>query len=60
MSRGVPESVARRLVVRGFFADAINRIGDAQVITRLLAAVDAELGSMDPLYDFEAADRGDA
>ncbi|HYN57538.1 MAG TPA: Fe-S cluster assembly protein SufD, partial [Motilibacterales bacterium] len=60
MSRGVPESVARRLVVRGFFADAINRIGDPQVIARLLAAVDAELGSIDPLYDFESADRGDA
>ena len=27
MSRGVPEAVARRLVVRGFFADVINRIG---------------------------------
>jgi Fe-S cluster assembly protein SufD len=56
MSRGVPEAVARRLVVRGFFAEAINRIGVPDVVERLLAAVDAELGSVDPLYDFEAAD----
>lgn len=52
MSRGVPESVARRLVVRGFFADVINRIGVPEVEAQLLAAVDAELGSVDPLYEF--------
>jgi Fe-S cluster assembly protein SufD len=56
MSRGVPESVARRLVVRGFFADVINRIGVPEVEATLLAAVDAELGSVDAQYDFEAAD----
>ena len=56
MSRGVPEGVARRLVVRGFFADVIARIGLPEVETRLLAAVDAELGSVDPQYDFEAVD----
>jgi Fe-S cluster assembly protein SufD len=53
MSRGVPEAVARRLVVRGFFAEAINRIGVPDVVERLLAAVDAELGSVDPLYQFD-------
>ena len=57
MSRGVPEAVARRLVVRGFFADAIARIGEPGTEARLLAAVDAELGRLDPLYDFEAVDR---
>ena len=56
MSRGVPEGVARRLVVRGFFADVISRIGVPVVEAQLMAAVDAELGSVDPLYDFEAAD----
>jgi Fe-S cluster assembly protein SufD len=56
MSRGVPEGVARRLVVRGFFADVINRIGVPEVEATLLAAVDAELGSIDPLYDFDDAD----
>jgi Fe-S cluster assembly protein SufD len=59
MSRGVPESVARRLVVRGFFADVINRIGVPQVEAQLLAAVDAELGSVDPLYEFGDSE-GDA
>jgi Fe-S cluster assembly protein SufD len=52
MSRGVPETVARRLVVRGFFADVINRIGVPEVEAQLLDAVDAELGFVDPLYDF--------
>ena len=60
MSRGVPESVARRLVVRGFFADVINRIGVPEVEAQLLAAVDAELGSVDPLYEFDDVDGGDA
>ena len=60
MSRGVPESVARRLVVRGFFADVINRIGVPQVQEQLLAAVDAELGSVDPLYDFDDEAAGGA
>jgi Fe-S cluster assembly protein SufD len=59
MSRGVPESVARRLVVRGFFADVINRIGIPAVEAQLLEAVDAELGSVDPLYDFRDADDTD-
>ncbi len=56
MSRGVPESVARRLVVRGFFADVINRIGVPRVQAELLAAVDAELGAVDPRYDFSDRD----
>jgi Fe-S cluster assembly protein SufD len=42
-SRGIPESEARRLVVRGFFADVINQIGIPEVQERLLAAVEAEL-----------------
>ncbi len=58
MSRGIPESIARRLVVRGFFADAINRIGVPEVAERLLAAVDAELGAVDPLYEFDDTDGG--
>jgi len=47
-SRGIPEDEARRLVVRGFFADVIAQIGIPEVQERLLAAVDAELeGAMD-------------
>jgi len=42
-ARGIPEDEARRLVVRGFFADVIQQIGVAEVEQRLLGAIDAEL-----------------
>jgi Fe-S cluster assembly protein SufD len=42
-SRGVAEDEARRLVVHGFFADIIRRIGIKQIEERLLTAVEAEL-----------------
>ncbi|MGZ4597890.1 MAG: Fe-S cluster assembly protein SufD [Actinomycetes bacterium] len=42
-ARGIPEDEARRLVVRGFFADLLGRIGIADLEGRLLVAVDAEL-----------------
>jgi Fe-S cluster assembly protein SufD len=42
-SRGIPEIEARRLVVRGFFADVIQRIGVPQIQERLMMAVEAEL-----------------
>ena len=42
-SRGIEEAEARRLVVHGFFADIIRRIGVPEVEQRLLAAVEAEL-----------------
>jgi Fe-S cluster assembly protein SufD len=42
-SRGIPEEEARRLVVHGFFADIIKRIGVRQIEQELLAAVEAEL-----------------
>jgi Fe-S cluster assembly protein SufD len=42
-SRGIPEAEARRLVVRGFFADLLAKIGVPDLAERLLAAVDAEL-----------------
>ena len=47
MSRGVAEPEARRLVVRGFFADLIHEIGVAAVEDRLIAAIDAELEAAD-------------
>ena len=43
MTRGIDEQTARRLVVRGFFADVISRIGVADIEARLMAAVDEEL-----------------
>ena len=42
-SRGIDEVEARRLVVHGFFADIIRRIGVPSVEGRLLAAVEEEL-----------------
>ncbi|MCK0115921.1 Fe-S cluster assembly protein SufD [Isoptericola sp. S6320L] len=43
MARGIPEVDARRLVVRGFFAELIDEIGVAAVEERLLASIEAEL-----------------
>jgi Fe-S cluster assembly protein SufD len=43
MSRGIDEVSARRLVVRGFFADIIAKIGVPEVVDRLMEAIDAEL-----------------
>jgi len=42
-ARGIPADAARRLVVRGFFADVIRSIGIPEIADRLSAAVDAEL-----------------
>jgi len=42
-SRGVTEGEARRLVVRGFFAAIVNRIGVVGVQDHLMAAIDREL-----------------
>jgi Fe-S cluster assembly protein SufD len=46
-SRGIPEPDARRLVVRGFFNEIINKIGIPAVRERLEAAVEAELAASD-------------
>jgi Fe-S cluster assembly protein SufD len=43
-SRGIPEAEARQLVVRGFLADVINRIGQPELQQRLLASIEARLG----------------
>ena len=42
-SRGIPEQDARRLVVRGFFAELIHQIGVPEVEERLIASIEAEL-----------------
>jgi Fe-S cluster assembly protein SufD len=42
-SRGIDEAEARRLVVHGFFADIIRKIGVPDVEASLLEAVEAEL-----------------
>ncbi len=43
-SRGIPEDEARRLVVRGFFADVIDHIKVPALHDRLMASIDARLG----------------
>ncbi len=42
-ARGIPEDIARRLVVRGFFASVVARIGIPEVTEHIMAAIDAEL-----------------
>jgi Fe-S cluster assembly protein SufD len=42
-SRGITETEARRLVVRGFLTDIIQRIGYAPLEERLTSAIEAEL-----------------
>ena len=42
-ARGITETEARRLVVRGFFVEMIRRIGVPAVEEPLMAAIEAEL-----------------
>jgi Fe-S cluster assembly protein SufD len=42
-SRGIPAEQARRLVVRGFFGEILQKITVRQVRERLAAAIEAEL-----------------
>ena len=43
MSRGIPMADARRLVIRGFFAEIITKIGIASIEERLMSRIDAQL-----------------
>ncbi|MBW3085423.1 hypothetical protein KEM60_01623 [Austwickia sp. TVS 96-490-7B] len=50
MARGIPQDEARRLVVRAFFADIVNKIGIQEISEHLMAVVDDELAaSMGPV-----------
>jgi Fe-S cluster assembly protein SufD len=42
-SRGITEREARRLVVLGFLSEVVQKIGEPELETRLLAALEAEL-----------------
>lgn len=42
-SRGIPEEQARRLVIRGFFAEIISKIAVPEIRERLTAAIEHEL-----------------
>ena len=43
-ARGIPEDLARVLVVRGFFADILGRLGEPELSRAVMADVDARLG----------------
>jgi Fe-S cluster assembly protein SufD len=45
-SRGIDAETARRLVVRGFFADVVSRIGVPELQDRLMGAIEARLGAL--------------
>ncbi|WP_329102120.1 Fe-S cluster assembly protein SufD [Micromonospora sp. NBC_01699] len=46
MARGIPESEARKLVVRGFFAELINKIPVPELRERLGDAIEARLAKV--------------
>jgi Fe-S cluster assembly protein SufD len=51
MARGIPYEEARRLVIRGFFGQLIERMEVPAVRARVTAAIEAELlGSADPKW----------
>ncbi|WP_405165278.1 Fe-S cluster assembly protein SufD [Nocardia sp. NBC_01499] len=45
-ARGIPEDVARRLVVRGFFHEIIQKIAVPEIRERLESAIEAELAAV--------------
>lgn len=46
-SRGISEQEARRLVVLGFLLEVVQKIGQAELEARLLAAIEAELAAVE-------------
>ena len=44
-ARGIPEDEARRLVVHGFFAELIQKIGVPEIETRLMSEIENELAA---------------
>ncbi|HET6876725.1 MAG TPA: Fe-S cluster assembly protein SufD [Jatrophihabitans sp.] len=43
-SRGIPEEDARRMVVRAFFADVVERIGVPELARQIMTTIEARLG----------------
>lgn len=46
-SRGIDEQEARRLVVQGFLIDVVQKIGNAELEARLIAAIERELEAVE-------------
>jgi Fe-S cluster assembly protein SufD len=52
-SRGIDAETARRLVVRGFFADVVQHIGVPELQDRLMGTIEARLGALPGLEEQE-------
>ncbi len=52
-ARGIPEDEARRLVVRGFFADVVERIGVPALEQQIMTTIEARLGFTQESNDSE-------
>ncbi|CCH89021.1 FeS assembly protein SufD [Modestobacter italicus] len=50
-SRGIDAETARRLVVRGFFADVVQHIGIPALQDRLMTTIEARLGALPDLEE---------
>jgi Fe-S cluster assembly protein SufD len=57
-SRGIPEDVARRLVVRGFFGEILSKITLPELRARLELAIEAELATVLDVRDADAPRAG--
>ncbi|WP_129663033.1 Fe-S cluster assembly protein SufD [Phytoactinopolyspora endophytica] len=55
-SRGIPPELARKLVVRGFFASLLNRIGVPEIKERLMTTVERELAVVEAMTADTAGD----
>ena len=44
LSRGIPEQVARQLVVRGFFVDVLARLEDTELRHQIMSRIETRLG----------------
>jgi Fe-S cluster assembly protein SufD len=53
-SRGIDAETARRLVVRGFFADVVQQIGLPELQDRLMGTIEARLGALPGLEELSA------
>lgn len=45
-SRGIPADVARRLVIRGFFAEIVTKLNDDTIEDRIMERIDSELAKV--------------
>ncbi len=53
LARGIPLVEAKRLVVRGFINDIVQRIPSEEIRERLLHRVESRLGDHDPRFTFD-------